>query len=84
MGFSTSANVKFDGSDNIDIKDEVAGFDFGILFGAGAQYPIDPVTAFIDLRYTLGLSNLNDVEGESTVKNRGFMIAVGATVPLNE
>ncbi len=63
-------------SEEVDIKDELKGVDFGLNFGAGYQLDMG---LFFDARYNLGLSNIND-EGEGEdfkIKNNVIQISVG-------
>jgi Outer membrane protein beta-barrel domain len=50
----------------------VAGSDFGLVFGAGAELG----HAQFSLRYDMGLKNING-DGEANVKNRTVKLAVG-------
>jgi hypothetical protein len=62
-------------SEDQDIDDEVEGFDFGLVIGAG----IEAGRITLDGRYTWGLSSVNTMpeEDEAKVKNRVFSILVG-------
>lgn len=62
-------------SEDQDIDDEVEGFDFGLVIGAG----IEAGRITLDGRYTWGLSSVNTMpeEDEAQVKNRVFSILVG-------
>jgi hypothetical protein len=56
LSFLMSANVSDGGS--VDVKDAFKSTEFGILFGAGADFPMSRGKITIDGRYDLGLSNL--------------------------
>ncbi len=79
FGFKLSANEieEFEGTEEeIDISDEVAGFDFGLVLGAGVEFG----KFVIDGRYTHGFTNLNDSpeDGDTLkVKSRVFSIMAG-------
>ena len=67
-----SAKAK-EGSNSIDIKDEVKGFDFGLGLGAGYWFT-DKIGA--NVRYVAGLSDiLKDNEGDA-IKNNGFQVGL--------
>lgn len=64
------------------------GFDFGVQAGAGILYKVGPGSLNLDLRYGLGLSNLNDESTGNNVKikadgkNNQFAVSVGYQFPL--
>ncbi|WGK64573.1 porin family protein [Croceiramulus getboli] len=58
-----------------DIKDSVNGFDFGVALGA--SYQLQATGFFFDARYSLGLSNINDSEGDQSNQNNVFQLGVG-------
>lgn len=62
-------------SSDQDIDDEVEGFDFGLVIGAG----IEAGRLTFDGRYTWGLSNINSdpAQDDVNVKNRVFSLLVG-------
>ncbi|WP_299336186.1 porin family protein [uncultured Psychroserpens sp.] len=75
VGILASAKLD-DGTDEVDVKDEVSGIDFGV--GLGASYRLESGLNFA-ARYNLGLSNINDFEGSDNFKNQNnvFQISVG-------
>ena len=79
-----AAKVEVPGGGEFDIKDETETLDLGIGLGAGVRIPQDDLVFFADLRYVLGLLNLNAEEGEATVKNRGLLLSAGLMVPLSK
>ncbi len=56
----------------VDVGDEVKGFDFGWVLGAGVE--MNRLT--FDVRYTLGLTNISTMSGD-TAKNRTFSAMAG-------
>ncbi len=79
VGFNISANAEFDdgtGSVEEDIKDEVNPIDFGVAFGGGLDIPISngKNTIGLDVRYTMGLNNINDSDTDEDVKNSTIQI----------
>lgn len=72
IGFLMSAKAD-DGTDDVDVKDETSGIDFGVGFGAG--YKMDSGLNFA-LRYNLGLSNTNDFEGSDDFNQKNSVIQV--------
>ncbi len=62
IGFLTGAELQSSGIDDIDIKDDMKGTDFGLLLGAGYKLPMGLT---IDARYNLGLSNTLDDNSET-------------------
>jgi opacity protein-like surface antigen len=91
LGIVTSANVnvapgqgaQFQAQD-VDIKSSTSGMDFGIDFGGGAEFNVAPRVAITgDVRYSLGLSNLDKTTAQqgqvqTSTKTRGFQIQFGA------
>ncbi len=66
-----------------DLKNVIESTDFGLQFGAGADYSINPKTIlFGDIRYALGLSNIAKTAGVS-IKTTGIQIFVGIKFALN-
>ena len=79
-----SGNVKFGEDPNI-MDDEVYFdnvIDFGLQMGGGVK--AGPLV--IDIRYGLGLSNLDDepdgFSGDWKIKNRSFQFAIGFPIPM--
>lgn len=58
-------------------------FDFGITGGVGVSFAAGPGKLGLDLRYQLGLSNINE-EGEDGEKatNRNFQIGLSYLIPI--
>jgi hypothetical protein len=76
FGIKLSDSQKIDGEDlDDDFERDVKGSDIGLAFGGGVSFDM----WVIDLRYTHGLTNINDdVDADDfDVKNRVFTIAVG-------
>ena len=72
LGFLISAKSK-NNNDNTDIKDYYKPIDFGASIGASYVFP--PTGFGIDVRYNLGLSNINkDSDVNST--NRGLQLGI--------
>ena len=66
-------------------------FDFGLLFGAGAGIKVGPGLIYLDLRYGLGISDINNVtdavknaDGYKKNSNRNFGIAVGYLIHMGK
>ncbi|WP_370392426.1 porin family protein [uncultured Winogradskyella sp.] len=58
----------------VDVSDFVKSVDFGL--GFGASYELD-MGLFFTARYMLGLSNINDFEGDFTNRNNVLQLSVG-------
>jgi hypothetical protein len=87
LGFNLSAKMKvsFQGqTEEDDMKDQIKSMDFGLAFGMGILIPAGQNTVFVEGRYSLGLSNINDDpdDAATTVKTRGIQIFAGMTFPL--
>lgn len=70
-----------DSNDN-DIDDELKAAEFAIAFGAGLDFNLgsDPIafirTVGLDLRYSLGLTDVFDTPGEPEARNGVFLAAL--------
>lgn len=56
--------------------------EIGLSMGAGVGFNAGPGQLFLDLRYLLGLSNLNEDSDDGKIHNRGFAIGLGYMIPL--
>ena len=74
LGIKLSAKAKDDflGTE-IDLDDEVKSWDFGWTVGAGVE--MNRVS--LDARYTLGLTNIDNSDTDSSLKNRTFTVLLG-------
>jgi opacity protein-like surface antigen len=75
---SAKQDYSFDGGgDDVDIKDEMKDTEFGWVLGAGVQIQ----RFMIEARYTQGFTDIEDEDsvdfGDSSVKNKAFMILAG-------
>jgi hypothetical protein len=93
IGFNLSSSFTMDLtyggqsiSEDIDNKDNTSSTEFGLIFGAGIEYSVNPLVSFIvDGRYSLGLSDLS--KGQTTadqqngqnakIKSSGIQITFG-------
>ena len=60
--------------ESVDAKDDYKTIDLGLNFGLGYQLEMG---LFLDARYNLGLTNIADYLGASTLKNSVFQISLG-------
>jgi hypothetical protein len=97
LGFLLSHKAEItDGTISVeaDLKDVSETVDWSIVFGGGIAAPAGPGNLFVDLRYALGLTDINK-GGTVTVaglpaleidpvdaKTRGFQIMGGVSFPL--
>jgi len=95
IGYARSGKIISEGvingektKETIDIEfddnDGVRRTDFSLAIGAGANIPTGPGKVFVDLRYLLGISNLNKDGEDSSVKNRGIGLAIGYLIPIGK
>lgn len=72
LGFLVSAKTEINDTDT-DVKDNFEKMDIGL--GLGASY-VNPISNFgVDVRYNIGLTNINDNTGAESF-NRGFQVGV--------
>jgi opacity protein-like surface antigen len=74
ISFLLSAKESTEGiSGSIDFKDELKSNEFGWTIGAG----VEKGNVGVDLRYTHGLTNIDDSASDGAVKNRTLALMVG-------
>lgn len=66
---------------------ETKSLDLGLVLGAGLDLGRGPGRLSIDLRYNLGLTNINDLtpqagESEIQIKNRVLQVLVGYSIGI--
>jgi hypothetical protein len=72
VGFLVNANSET-GNTKVDIKNNLKSVDFGLGFGVGY---VKPSTGFgVDLRYNIGVSNINENTAVKST-NRGLQLGV--------
>ncbi len=77
FGIKLSANAHSDAnSTDTDISQYISGSDFDIVIGTGVAFKVGPGSIITDIRYNIGLSNINKTSPPSN-SNQSFSIAVG-------
>jgi opacity protein-like surface antigen len=87
VGFNLSAKqtISMGGnSEEMDLKDDISSTDFGLGFGGGVNFLTGKNSIFVEVRYTLGLTNINDDsdDPDSELKTKGIQIFAGITFPI--
>jgi hypothetical protein len=86
IGILLSSNQEFEApgfSQEIDTKETSSSTDFVLDVGAGLGFGAGPLELMFDVRYALGLSDLNDDPASSAkIKSTGIQIMVGALFGL--
>ncbi|MBP1770615.1 MAG: hypothetical protein H6P96_1233 [Candidatus Aminicenantes bacterium] len=82
VGFLLSAHYKYFVNDfeefDKDIKMWMNKTNFSAVFGAGVEYKMDKLMLILDIRYDLGLTNIDgDDDPTDQEKTRAFMFMVG-------
>lgn len=83
--FLMSAKISGDSagvSAELDIKDEVKSVDFGAVIGGGLDFPAGSGTVCFDVRYTLGLTKIDDTGADADVKNSALSASLGFAIPI--
>jgi hypothetical protein len=66
-----------------EIELETKSVDFGLVPGAGVGFPVGRAKIVVGGRYDLGLTSINDVEGDDeSVKNRAWQFMAGVAFPI--
>ncbi len=87
LGFLTSAK-SVGGGEETNIKDSVKSTNSYWSIGGGLNLPVTGKTVFIEGRYTLGLTNINEgpqiqpLSATAELKTKGFQFMAGVTFPL--
>jgi hypothetical protein len=82
LGLRASSKVVFPDGSSQNNNNEISGIDLGVGLGGGVEVQQGSVILFGETRYVFGLNDINSEPGESTVKNRGLQIILGAKVPI--
>ncbi len=65
-------------------KNQLKGVDYGAVFGAGVDIDLEPVTFVLDLRYNLGLMDLErDVTPQQELRNGSLSLNAGILFKFN-
>jgi Outer membrane protein beta-barrel domain len=67
-------------TNNTDISNDVSGFDFDVVFGAGVGFKVGITDLIFDLRYSLGLGSA--ATNNLDLKNRAFTLTGGVGFTL--
>jgi len=61
-----------------DIKDDIKNFDFGLVFGGGIENEVGSITVILDVRLSIGLTDINNTPGaDIKVKNKTIILLAG-------
>lgn len=87
VGFLLNAKEKFEENGkqihDKDIKSNMTKADFSLVFGAGLDVAVTAkAKVLLDLRYDLGLTDLDKGFSKTKTRNRGFMIMGGFSFAL--
>ena len=88
LGFNSGCKISGDeGSVSVEMdceEDDIdpSSFEFSGIVGAGVSFPAGPGEVTFGARYQLGLSNVNDTEGDEEAKHRAFSIMAAFGFPV--
>ena len=85
IGFGTNYKAEIDGEEEESGSFDEGGLkatEFSLNLGGGVTIPAAPGTVVIDVRYLLGLSDIDDEDDELEVKNRGLGFGVSFLAPI--
>jgi opacity protein-like surface antigen len=85
--FNILASASFEGEiegqqQNVDIKEGVATFEYAIAIGGGWTYDAGKASVWIDGRWSLGLSSIDDTGKDRDITNQSWEFALGVGLPL--
>lgn len=86
IAYLAQAKYKYTVTDGVDtesgeedIKEDIAKIDYGLVFGGGVGIPLGGMNVVLELRYHLGMANLDKepAEGDPTVKSNMLLFLAG-------
>ncbi len=81
VSFLSTAKQKYyvDGvlEEENDVETYLKSTDFGAAFGGGLEFALDKLLLVLDVRYNLGLTNIDNKSSETTLKTRGLLVMAG-------
>ena len=78
LGYLLSSKVIYDSGSEDDRTDSFKSIDLSLALGGGTHIPVNVFNLFIELRYALGLNDVNDVDTIDTeFRNRGLHVVAG-------
>ena len=82
LGFKTGETTEYNGETLEGSTDSFKSSDIGAVVGASMSFSaLGAAAVFIDLRYTLGLSNvLDNPDGDESVKNSAISLSLGLSM----
>lgn len=63
--------------DENDVKEYLKSTDFGATFGGGLELTLNKLLLVLDVRYNLGLTNIDRESDDTTLKTRGLLVMAG-------
>jgi hypothetical protein len=80
FGYAISGNTSFDGNkDKIEFDEDFKRFDLGLNVGGGIEINATNSTFFLEARYNVGISQINEqLEiDDPKIKNKGISFTIG-------
>ena len=74
LGLLTFAQKDGSGSSTVDLKDDLKKTSLSLCLGAGVDLPMK---VNFDVRYVMGLSDINDIPGENSINNNILQASIG-------
>lgn len=63
--------------DEYDLKPFLKSTNFSVAFGGGLEYDMKKVILVFDIRYDLGLVDIDKASAETTMKTKAFLVMAG-------
>ncbi len=61
---------------------DTSSTDFSIMFGGGLNFDLNGTLLFLDARFDVGISDIEDRTGLASVRNRTLMLSAGVGFPV--
>jgi len=69
-------------SESISANDEIMNFDAGMVVGTGVELKTEKGKFLAEVRYAIGLTNIDDTGNDTTMKNRSLTFLIGYAFPV--
>jgi opacity protein-like surface antigen len=85
--FDILMNANFNGviegeQQDINIEDGVSDFEYAVVVGAGWMYDAGPASLWLDGRWAIALSSVDDTARDRDINNQTWEFALGVGIPL--
>lgn len=83
LGINLSSKIKAEAqgqSSETDVKNDTKSTDFGLAVGGGLDFLLGRGNFNVDVRYTFGLSTIDNTADPADIKNSGISLTIGYAI----